>query len=162
MFWDESQHTVDAKNRVFLPKRFHAGLPLDENGSRAAVLTRGLDHCLYLFPEAEFERALDRMDTQAFAGADDLATQRAVFRFTTRIVLDASGRFLIPDKFLKLAGIEGEVVLCGMRNRIEIWQPARYAAMEQGNEEALSEFALALTKQARGRSTSASTNGGAA
>ena len=134
MFCGDSRHTVDAKNRVFIPKRFQQGLPLDEDGSRAAVLTRGLDGCLFLFAEEGFARALERMDTAAFAAADHRKLQRLVFSHTTRATLDASGRLLIPEKLRKLAQIEREVVMVGVVDRVEIWSASRWEQFEQATE----------------------------
>ena len=149
MFWDESRHTVDAKGRVFLPKRFQSALPMDGDGERAGILTRGMGECLYLFPVEAFQRALDRMDTQAFAGEDELEAQRGFFRYTTRVSLDGSGRFLVPEKYRRLAGIEREVVMCGMRDRVEIWASERYDASVERHEAGFERFAKELTKRSR-------------
>jgi len=130
VFCGESRHSVDAKKRVFVPKRFQQDLPLDEDGNRVAKLTRGLDGCLYLFPEGGFERAVARMDTQAFARREHRKMQRLLFRHTTNVVLDASGRLLLPDALRELAGIEREVVMVGIGDRIEIWAAARWEAFE--------------------------------
>ena len=62
MFFGESTHSMDAKNRVFVPKRFQTQLPLDGDGARAVVLTRGLDGCLFLFSEEGFAAALARLE----------------------------------------------------------------------------------------------------
>lgn len=146
MFCGDSHHSVDSKNRVFLPKRFQQGLPLDEEGNRVAILTRGLDGCLFLFPESGLEKALERLDTEAFAGLDDRRSQRAFFKYTSRVTLDSSGRFLLPDRLCELAQIEREVVMVGVRDRIEIWSPARWEALDEENEQAFEDFANALTR----------------
>ena len=119
---------------------------MDEEGNRVAILTRGLDGCLFLFPESGLEKALERLDTEAFAGLDDRRSQRAFFKYTNRVTLDSSGRFLLPDKFCALAGIEREVVMAGVRDRIEIWSPERWDALESENEKAFEDFANALTR----------------
>jgi MraZ protein len=146
MFCGDSRHSVDSKNRVFLPKRFQQGLPMDEEGNRVAILTRGLDGCLFLFPESGLVKALERLDTEAFAGLDDRRSQRAFFKYTNRVTLDSSGRFLLPEKFCDLAGIDREVVMAGVRDRIEIWSPQRWEALDDENEKAFEEFANALTR----------------
>ena len=130
---------------MFLPKRFQQGLPLDEEGNRVGVLTRGLDGCLYLFPERGLQRALRRMDTEAFAVEDQRKLQRMFFSFTSRVTLDASGRLLLPDKLRRLAGIEDEVVMLGVENRVEIWAADRWAAFERENIDAFERLADALT-----------------
>jgi len=130
MFCGDSRHTVDAKHRVFLPKRFQQDLELDQDGNRVAVLTRGLDGCLFLFTEEGLETALEHMDTRAFAEIDHRKLQRLFFSYTSRVTLDASGRLLLPEKLRTLAAIEREVVMIGVRERVEIWSAQRWDAYE--------------------------------
>ena len=144
-FCSESRHSVDAKKRVFLPKRFQQGLPLDADGNRVAVLTRGLDGCLFLFPEFGLERALQRMNTEAFAPKDMRKLQRMFFSFASRVNLDASGRLLLPEKLRTLAGIQGEVVMVGVMDRIEVWAAERWDTFAASNEDAFDELEQLLT-----------------
>lgn len=145
MFCGDSRHTVDAKHRVFLPKRFQQDLPLDAEGNRAAVLTRGLDGCLYLFTEEGLERALQRMDTEAFAGVEHRKLQRLFFSYTSRVTLDASGRLLLPEKLRALAGIGKEVVMIGVRDRVEIWSAERWDRFEEDNRDSFDALENVLT-----------------
>ncbi|MBL4771281.1 MAG: division/cell wall cluster transcriptional repressor MraZ [Planctomycetes bacterium] len=139
VFCGESNHSVDSKKRVFVPKRFQQGLPMDSQGSRVAVLTRGLDGCLYLFPEKGFNRAIQRLNTEAFAPKEALRLQRLIFSVSQRITLDGSGRLLLPAKLVAMAGISKDVVMVGVMDRIEIWSADRWTAfcqVEGGDEEA--------------------------
>jgi MraZ protein len=145
VFCGDSRHTVDGKKRVFLAKRFQQGLPLDPEGNRVAVLTRGLDGCLFLFPEFGLERALQRMNTEAFAPKDMRKLQRMFFSFSHRVSLDASGRLLLPEKLRKLAGIEKEVVAVGVMDRIELWAAERWDAFAAENEDAFDDLEDLLT-----------------
>lgn len=145
MFYGDSRHSVDAKHRVFLPKRFQTELPLDGDGNRAAVITRGLDGCLYLFTDGGLEKALERMDTEAFAGEDHRKLQRLFFSYTSRVQLDASGRLLLPEKLRNLAGIQKEVVMIGVRDRVEIWSTERWDAFEAANGDAFEDLESVLT-----------------
>ena len=56
VFQGDSIHTLDPKNRVFVPKRFQGELTLDAEGQRVAVLTRGFGGCLFLDPQPVFQR----------------------------------------------------------------------------------------------------------
>ena len=126
MFSDESTHPVDPKGRVFVPKRFHPGLPFNTEGARVVVLSEGLDGCLYLFTEEGHREAMAQVDTSTFANPGARALQRRLFRNTSRINLDASGRLLLPERYRELAGIGQEAVLVGVGARIEIWSPDRW------------------------------------
>ena len=130
MFFDSSTHSMDAKNRVFVPKRFQQALGRDADGNVVAFLTRGLDGCLFLFSESGFERALERLDTQAFTGPEQRRMQRLFFSNTTRVQLDASGRLLVPEKLRQQVGLDKEVVMVGVVHRAEIWPKERCDALE--------------------------------
>lgn len=145
MFCGDSRHTVDAKNRVFIPKRFQQDLPLDADGNRVAILTRGLDGCLFLFSEGGLTRALERMDTAAFAGPQQRKLQRLFFSYTSRATLDASGRLLLPEKLRTLAGIGREVVMVGVVDRVEVWAAERWDAFEAESGDAFEELESVLT-----------------
>lgn len=130
----ESSHTLDAKNRVHVPRRFHAGLDTDSEGQRVAVVTRGFDGCLFLFSEPGFRAILERLKTQAFVGAQERKMQRLFFSSSQRVLLDAAGRLVVPEKLKTRAGIEREVVMVGAVSRIEIWPKAAWEAFESENE----------------------------
>ena len=136
VFCGESDHSVDSKKRVFVPKRFQQGLPMDPQGQRVGVLSRGLDGCLYLFPEDGFNRALARLNTEAYAPKEARRLQRLIFSVSQRIHLDGSGRLLLPAKLVEMAGIEKDVVMVGVMDRIEIWSKSRWEAFSADQGEA--------------------------
>ncbi len=152
MFLGESRHPVDAKHRVFLPKKFHQLLPVDGDGNRIAVIARGFGEraCLDLFTIPGFERATARMNTDAFTGPDQRRLQRIYFSNTSQVTLDASGRLLLPEKLRELAGIEREVVFVGVMDRIEIWSAEQWDEFEQANEGKYEEVAGVLRESHNG------------
>lgn len=137
MFLGESVHTLDAKSRIVVPKRFLAEFPEDQDGKRGAMLTRGFEGCLFLFPEQGFERALERMQLQAFGGAELRTMQRLFFSNAHQTWIDGAGRMVVPEKLRALAGLERDVVLVGCADRAEIWSRE---AWEKFNAEHDEEF----------------------
>jgi len=134
MWLGESQHTVDAKNRVFLPKRFLSGLERsDVEGQPKGILTRGFEGCLFLFSQPGFQRAVDRLEMQPFAREDERLLQRLFFSHASEVQLDAQGRLLLPEKLKAIAGIAKDVVIVGLMERIEIWAKERWTAFEERN-----------------------------
>ncbi|HIG86087.1 MAG TPA: hypothetical protein EYQ25_03505 [Planctomycetes bacterium] len=140
LFIGESRHPVDPKNRVFLPKRFHAGLPLDEEGNRAGVLMRGFDGCIDLFTRQGHSQALWKVNMDTYGSRRDRNLQRALLRSGHDFTLDASGRLLLPAHLIEIAGIDRDVVLLGVGERIEIWAAERWDAEEADREAAFVEF----------------------
>src|SRR4051812_31691472 len=79
MFYGESAHSLDAKNRVFVPKRVQDLLTRAAEGNLVAFLSLGEDACLYLFSEAGFKQANDELRTRVFTSEDQRAAKRMFF-----------------------------------------------------------------------------------
>ena len=130
MFSGESQHTLDAKHRVFCPKRFQRELGQDHEGNYRLVLTRGFENCLFLFSKLGFDEVVRRLRTQPFGGPRMRNMQRSFFSNVHETQLDSSGRVVLPEKLRLYAGIEKEVVMVGVADRGEIWDRARWEQLE--------------------------------
>lgn len=133
MWLGESSHTLDDKNRVVIPRRLQSGLECDPDGRPTAVLTRGFEGCLFVFSEARFAQLLERMTTQAFSSTLERKMQRLFFANAHRTTLDGAGRLLIPEKLKTLVGLEKDVVLVGLVDRLELWPKAAWEAFEAEN-----------------------------
>lgn len=134
MIWlGESNLSLDDKGRVVIPRRLQAGLDADAEGRFGAVLTRGFEGCLFVFAESVFERVLARMRTGVFDGPEARKMQRLFFANAHRCTLDSAGRLLIPEKLRRLAGIEKDVVVTGVVDRLEIWPKTAWEAFEERN-----------------------------
>jgi len=127
--YGKSTHSLDAKGRVFVPKRLQPHLPVGDDGQRLGMLSRGFDGCLSLMSPGGFEREIARLETGLFAGPDGRRFQRMFFASTFPITLDKSGRLQIPKELRDLAELpeESSVELVGMRGRIEIWAAERWS-----------------------------------
>jgi MraZ protein len=135
VFSGDSIHTLDPKNRVFVPKRFQDHLGRDAAGQLVAVLTRGFEGCLFLFSKQGYEQVLQRLTTQPFGGAQLRTMQRLFFANVHEAPLDSSGRVLLPEKLRRYAGIDKEVVMVGVADRAEIWDRARWERFEAENDD---------------------------
>jgi MraZ protein len=144
VFTGESFHTLDAKFRVFLPKRFQESLDRDAEGNLTAILTRGFEQSLFLFSERGFAGVLSRLQTQPFGGEELRKMQRLFFSNTHTCELDASGRLLLPEKLRRFAKIEREVVMIGVAERVEIWDRKQWEKFEAENEGDFDELDVVL------------------
>ena len=120
MFLGEYTHTLDDKGRLTLPARWR-----EELGNEV-VITRGLDPCLFVFPQSKFEIIAREYDQLGLGKSDARALSRFLFAKATGDALDKQGRIIIPQSLREFAGINGEAVIVGANNRIEIWNAARY------------------------------------
>ena len=136
MFVGEYLHNVDTKGRVAIPARFRAKI------ERGAVLTRGMDSCLTVYPMETWERKAQALDNIADTRKRH-AVERQFFAAAFEVELDAQGRIVVPPKLRKYAGLNGEAVIVGARDRFEIWSSERWQSyLDELADEDLSGLAL--------------------
>lgn len=115
MFTGEYQHTLDGKGRVIIPSKLRDGL-----GDRF-IITRGLDQCLFVYPNSEWVRLEQKLKQLPFTKSDSRAFTRLFFSGAMELEADKQGRILIPTNLREYAGIEKEVMFIGVSNRVEVW-----------------------------------------
>jgi MraZ protein len=108
-------YSLDPKGRVSLPARFR------EAFDQGLWLTVGQDRCLYCFPRAEWERRSDEVGAFPLSDSDGRAFARLFFASADEVRLDGQGRVTIPQRLRDAVGIAKEVVVLGVRDRMEIW-----------------------------------------
>ncbi len=116
---------VDNKGRVFIPSNMRESL------GKQAVLTRGLDKCLFLFPMEEWERVLESFNSLSFTKKEVRAFLRMLMAGASMVSLDSQGRIQIPSMLREYARLEKEVAIIGVGNRIEIWAKDRWDTYER-------------------------------
>ena len=115
---------TDAKGRVFFPAAFRK--ILQRAGESSLVMRRDVfQTCLTLYPESVWNEQMDSLRLRLNRWD---ARQQQIFRqFVSDVeivTLDASGRLLIPKRYLKMAGIDQEVRFIGLGDTIEVWSAA--------------------------------------
>ena len=121
MFTGEYRHTVDGKGRVAVPARFRT--QLDES----AVITRWIDGCLALFPRDAWDAFAAKVAGLPVTDASARTFSRFVFSGAFEAELDRQGRLLVPPGLRTYAGLDGEAVVVGARDHVELWAPDRWA-----------------------------------
>ena len=102
----EYRHSIDVKGRLFIPAKLR-----EELGERFTV-TRGLDKCLAIYPENEWNILEERIRALPMSKARDL--QRFFFSSAFDAELDSQGRILLPAGLRKFAEITKEAVITGV------------------------------------------------
>jgi len=115
MFIGEYKHKVDSKGRLAVPAKFRKKL------KNKAVVTRGLDNSLFLYPIAEWEKLAEKLMNLPLSQAKSRAFSRLMLAGASRVELDSQGRINLPDYLLKYAKIKKNATFAGLYNRIEIW-----------------------------------------
>ena len=133
MFMGEYNHTVDTKGRLIIPAKFRESLG-DE-----FVVTKGLDGCLFIYSQEEWKNIEEKFRNTPLTTRDARKFSRFFFAGAATCELDKQGRILIPAVLREFAGLEKDVVLAGVFNKIEIWSKDRW--LDEGNYDDMEEVA---------------------
>jgi MraZ protein len=137
MLLGEFEQRLDDKNRVTLPAR------LRDRFAAGVVCARGLDGCVAVWPreswDAYVQAQSDRLDPFTREGR---GLQRYLFGAAQESELDRQGRVALPGPLLTHAGLERDIVIAGLRDRLEIWDREawrRQLAEVEGSAEVVAE-----------------------
>ena len=137
MFLGTYSPKLDEKGRLFLPAKYREEL------ARGVVITNGQEHCLYVFPEAEFERIAEEMRAPAATKAvRDYS--RVFFAGAFAEMPDKQGRVTIPQGLRDYAGLQRDCVVIGANTRLEIWDEAAWTAYLADQEDAFAASEVVL------------------
>lgn len=128
MFIGEYQHNVDEKGRLAVPVKFRDDL------AKGAVVTRGLDNCLFLYTQEEWEKLAIKLASLSFAQANSRAFSRLMLSGAMDVKIDKQGRVVLPDYLRKYAGINKKVVVAGLYSRLEIWDDKKWEEYKNNTE----------------------------
>lgn len=120
MFMGEYNHTVDQKGRLIVPSKFREQLG-DE-----FVVTKGLDGCLFVYPNEEWKNIEEKFRTVPLTTKDARKFSRFFFAGAATCEVDKQGRILIPPVLREFADLQKDIVSVGVLNRIEIWSKDRW------------------------------------
>ena len=140
MFLGQYVHTLDSKGRVVMPRKFRGGL------ADGCVITKGQERCLYVFPLERWEEEARRVQRLRRTDRRARTFSRSFFAGASDQSLDRQGRIQIPEPLRDYAGLEKEVTVVGVADRLELWasdlwqhEATRADEYYAGIEEALSE-----------------------
>lgn len=138
MFIGEYQHAIDDKGRLAVPIKFRDEL------AKGAVVTRGLDNCLFLYPQKDWEVLAQKLANLPISKANTRAFARLMLAGAMDCEIDKQGRIILPDYLRKYATIRRKVVVAGLYNRLEIWDAAAWEKYRLSTEKRGGDIAEAL------------------
>ena len=128
MFLGEYLHIFDSKNRISIPSKFRKDL------GRVVVVTRGLDHCLYVYSRKAWEKEARVYAAEVNGTAARRGLARLFLAGSAEAEVDGSGRVLIPDYLRDYAGLRKEVIVAGVGKRLEIWDAETWSVYKKDIE----------------------------
>lgn len=121
MFMGEFTHSFDDKGRLTIPAKFRDEL------ARGAVVTRGFDRNLVLYPADAFKHIVERAQRLSTTDPENRMLMRLTFSGASEAVPDRQGRIIVPTYLRDYAGIAAECVIVGVAHAIEIWSTEGWA-----------------------------------
>ena len=120
MFMGEYNHTIDTKGRLIIPSKFREQL------GEEFVVTKGLDGCLFVYGNEDWTNFEEKLKTLPLTSKDSRQFVRFFLAGAAEVEVDKQGRILLPANLREFAGLEKDVLLAGVGNRIEVWSKERY------------------------------------
>lgn len=124
VFLGEYEVTLDAKGRFLLPVGVKKQLP--EDAGDQFVIARGFEKCLTLYPKKNWDPILAELSKVSEYKAENREFLRYFTMGATLSELDSAGRMLIPPNLKAHAGLDKDIVLVSVINKIEIWDKGKY------------------------------------
>lgn len=141
MFIGSHAYSLDDKGRIIMPSGFRREL---EEG---VVMSRWLELCVAVFPRSEFVKMAERIQALPEGSAEKREFGRLLFGSSFEAVPDRQGRLTIPPRLREIGGLDREVQVVGMMNRVEIWDRKRWDEFEKGGQERFEQNATTLSEQ---------------
>jgi MraZ protein len=138
MFIGEYQYTIDEKKRLAIPQKLRTVL------GKKAIITRGLDNCLWLYPTKEWDILAKKLSQLPLSQADARGFARIMLTGAMEVNIDNLGRILVPDYLKNYAFLNKKVVVAGVYNRIEIWDEIKWREYSQKTEKEVGDIAERL------------------
>lgn len=138
MFIGEYALSIDEKGRLALPKKFRAEM------KKGAVVTRGIDNCLFVYSMVEWEKLAAKIGSLPLSQKNTRAFSRLMLAGAMDVKLDGNGRVNLPDYLRAYAKVSKRVVVAGLLNRLEIWDEDAWKTYKENTEKQSEEIAEQL------------------
>jgi len=129
-------HTIDAKGRIIIPAKFREQMGDD------FIITKGLDHQLFVYAPDEWNLFEAKLRALPISNPQARKLSRFFLVGASDVTVDKQGRITLPMQLREFAGITKDVLLAGVGNHLEIWNPDRYN--ELNTYEDMDEVAMSL------------------
>ena len=138
MLIGQYKHTIDNKKRLALPEKFRGEL-----GDKV-IITKGIEKCLVIYTQKEWEVFSGKLGNLSLAQTEARSFTRSILASATEVVLDKLGRILVPDYLKNYGGLKKDVVICGLSNRLEIWDSEKWDVYNKEAEKGIEEIVSKL------------------
>ena len=128
-FIGEYPYSLDTKGRVNVPAKFRQSL--SKNNESTFIITRGMDSCIYVYPLIQWKKIEHNLREISSLSKIHRTFVRSTARYASSSTYDKQGRITLTPSLIKYAKIEKEVLIIGMVNKMEIWNPKQLEETEE-------------------------------
>lgn len=139
MYIGEYQHNLDAKGRIIIPFKFR------ENFGPSMIITRGLDGCLSLYSQDQWQSIIDQLKKLPSTKRESRMYMHMITAKAAEVTLDSQGRILIPSTLMSAAQLQKECVVVGVVDHVEIWDSKVWETYYQQASDSFEDVAESLT-----------------
>lgn len=139
MFIGEYKYNLDDKNRLAIPSKFRKFF------TDGAVITKGLDNCLFIYTAKEWQKLVDKLANLPISQAKSRAFSRMMLAGAMDVLLDKQGRIILPDYLKQFAELNKQVVLAGLYNRLEVWDEKAWSKYQRVSEKESNQISEGLS-----------------
>ncbi|MCX6796212.1 MAG: division/cell wall cluster transcriptional repressor MraZ [Candidatus Falkowbacteria bacterium] len=140
MFIGEYQHRIDEKGRMAVPVKFRILL------KKGAVVTRGIDNCLFLYPREQWAKIANKLANMPVSQARARAFSRLMIAGAMEVDFDNQGRISLPEYLRIFAGLKKKAIIAGLYDRLEIWDEENWNKYKNGAEKESTAIAESLAE----------------
>ena len=133
MLMGEYNHSIDDKLRLIIPSKFR-----EELGEKV-IITRGLENCLFIYSEKEWEKVVSKLNSLPFTKKDARSFTRMFLSGATDVEFDKQGRIKITKQLSDYASLIKDCVVIGVNDRLEVWSKENWDNYFNENSENMSE-----------------------
>lgn len=101
---------------------------------KKAVVTKGLDNCLFLYSKKEWDKLAEKIASLPISKSNTRAFSRLMLAGAMDVDVDGQGRVILPEYLRKFAGLNKQTIIIGLYNRLEIWDEKRWEKYNLENE----------------------------
>lgn len=132
-FKGQELYSIDAKGRVNIPSKMRKSIAPEANDT--FTVTRGTDNCIVAYPLDEWRRYEEKFEELNQYDEQNRYFLRRLLMWAEEVTVDAQLRVILPKKLLDFAGIDKKVMIVGMVDHIEFWNPDEYEKYLNSHEE---------------------------
>jgi MraZ protein len=120
-FFGQYSYSIDSKGRVNIPAKFRQVLTSDND--KTFIITRGEERCIWVYPLVVWQEIVEGLRKLSAVSPNNRHFIRKTTRYASLVEYDKQGRIMLTKPLIDYAGLNKEVNIIGVLNKLEIWKP---------------------------------------